>query len=231
MPRMRAHIVSVCLAGAVAGCAPEPRAVDVPVTPEAKRSESSESASTSDAHSTAPAGSSDRVPLDASAAWDDDAQSLYGKGDIALGPVFGGGSIGPGWGGLTGKGNFGIDGGLGVGSGLGPPPGMPPGGDGGGPLGTEPIRRVVMAHVGALRACYEMEAQKNPALAGKITLAWTIEPTGVVSKAAVASTTMHDERVEKCLVRQVQSWRFPQSGGSAAVSYPFTFGVAGDGGA
>jgi hypothetical protein len=102
--------------------------------------------------------------------------------------------------------------------------------DGGGPLGPEPIRRVVASHRGALLACYEIEAQRDPALAGMITLTWVIDATGIVSKAAVVSTTMHNERVEKCLVRQVQSWRFPPSGGSAAVNYPFAFRVAGDGG-
>ena len=44
-----------------------------------------------------------------------------------------------------------------------------------GGLSPEQVRRVVMAHIGAVRACYESEAQRNPGLKGGVTVAWQID--------------------------------------------------------
>jgi TonB family protein len=85
-----------------------------------------------------------------------------------------------------------------------------------------------MAHTGALRACYESEAQKNPSLRGGVTVAWQIDLSGNVSGASIASSTLGNPRVEGCVVRQVKTWRFPQSDASTQVAaYPFKFGVGG----
>jgi TonB family protein len=82
-----------------------------------------------------------------------------------------------------------------------------------------------MAHKGALQACYEIEAQKDPTLKGGVTVAWSIDPSGSVTSANVASTTMHNARVEGCVLRQVRAWRFPASDGSSQATYPFSFGI------
>lgn len=90
------------------------------------------------------------------------------------------------------------------------------------------MRRVVAAHVGALRACYESEAQKNPSLKGGVTAAFQIDPNGSVSSASVANSSLGNPRVEGCVIRQVKSWRFPASDSPTIVGgYPFKFGVGG----
>ena len=91
----------------------------------------------------------------------------------------------------------------------------------------EQIRRVVMAHLGALRACYESEVEKNPNLKGGVTVAWHIEPGGSVSGANVAGSSLGNPRVEGCVVRQVRAWHFPSSDKPSDVSWPFKFGVSG----
>jgi hypothetical protein len=97
-----------------------------------------------------------------------------------------------------------------------------------GGLSSEQVRRVVVAHEGALRACYEGEAQRNPNLRGGVTVAWTIDASGSVNTASVAGTTLNNARVEGCIVRQVKAWHFPQSNAPTTVgSYPFRFGVGG----
>lgn len=97
-----------------------------------------------------------------------------------------------------------------------------------GSLSVEQIRRVVMAHAGALRACYEAEAQRNPGLHGGVTATWTIEASGAVSNASVASSTLGNPRVEGCVVRQIKTWRFPSGDAATQVaSYPFKFGIGG----
>jgi hypothetical protein len=99
-------------------------------------------------------------------------------------------------------------------------------GDAGHGLGPEPIRRVVLAHRGALQACFELESRKDPGLGGSITVDWVIDANGSVSDARMAESTMHNQRVEGCVVNEVRSWRFPPSDGRSTVSYPFSFGAA-----
>lgn len=149
---------------------------------------------------------------------------------------YGTGGGGPGGRGTGGNGRGGAGGGTGTGNG--------PGGGGGGPneakvgvggtsqqhggLNAEQIQRVVRAHMGAVRACYEIEAQRNPGLKGGVTVQWAIDPSGAVTNASVASTTLSNARVEGCLVRQVKTWKFPNADAATVVSgFPFKFAVGG----
>lgn len=160
-----------------------------------------------------------------------------GGGGTGAGVAFGAGRLDTGFGGGRGNGNGGGAGGAGGrGTGGG-------GAGGGGPseakvavsvgaaaaqggLSPDQISRVVMAHKGAVLACYEMEAQRNPALKGGVTLAWQIDPSGRVSGASVASSSLQNPRVEGCITRQVKGWHFPSSDRPTQVaSYPFTFGI------
>jgi hypothetical protein len=166
----------------------------------------------------------------------------FGSGTLATGwgpgngGGYGSGSGGPGGKGTGGNGLGGSGGGTGRGNGS---------GSGTGPsesrvvfgnqalasssgLSPEQVRRVVMAHTGALRACYEAEAQRNPQLRGGVTVAWQIDPGGTVTTASLAGTTLSNARVEGCIVRQVKTWHFPASDAPTTVaSYPFRFGVGG----
>jgi len=95
-----------------------------------------------------------------------------------------------------------------------------------GGLSAEQVRRVVMAHVGAVRACYESEAQRNTSLKGGITLSWQIAPDGSVSAPALAGSTLNNARVEGCVLRQLRGWHFPASESQTIVpSFPFSFAL------
>jgi len=160
-------------------------------------------------------------------------QTGWGLGN---GGGFGAGGGGPGGRGSGGHGAGGSGGGTGTGNGAG-------GGNGPsearvavgagtptahGGLSAEQIRRVVLAHTGALRACYESEAQRNPGLKGGVTLTWQIDPGGSVTGAQVVQTSLGNPRVEGCVVRQVKTWHFPNSDSPTGVAaYPFRFGVGG----
>jgi outer membrane biosynthesis protein TonB len=85
-----------------------------------------------------------------------------------------------------------------------------------------------MSHIGAVRACYETEAQRNPGLKGGVTIQWQIDAGGNVTSASVGGTTLSNPRVEGCVVRQVQKWKFPTSDSATTVAgFPFKFGVGG----
>jgi hypothetical protein len=164
-----------------------------------------------------------------------------GGGGTGAGVMFGSGTLNTGWGqgmgggfgtggGRGGGGLGGTGGGTGTGTGTGARPGEHgiAGGAGGtshGGLSPEQIRRVVVAHSGALQACYEIEAQKDPSLRGGVTAAWTIDATGTVTSANLAGSTIHNARVEGCVLRQVRTWHFPSSDGASQATFPFVFGL------
>jgi hypothetical protein len=164
-----------------------------------------------------------------------------GGGGVGAGVMFGSGTMSTGWGAGTGGGfgagsgaGAGHGGGFGGGTGTGTGGGNGPGEHGiqaaggavvHGGLSPDQIHRVVMAHRGALRACYETEAEKDPTLKGGLSVTWTIDPSGAVTSANVASTTIHNARVEGCVLRQVRNWRFPASDSPSLPTYPFRFGI------
>ncbi len=169
-----------------------------------------------------------------------------GGGGTGAGVMFGSGTLNTGWGAGTG-GGFGTGagrggggggfggGGAGAGTGAGTGGGNQGPGEHGvaaaaagashGGLNPEQIRRVVMAHRGALQACYEIEAQKDPSLKGGVTASWTIDPSGAVTSANMAGSTIRNARVEGCVLRQVRTWHFPSSDGSSQATFPFSFGI------
>ncbi|HEY8041383.1 MAG TPA: AgmX/PglI C-terminal domain-containing protein [Polyangiaceae bacterium] len=166
---------------------------------------------------------------------------MFGSGTMntgwgpGTGGGFGSGTGGPGGRGTGGFGSGGTGGGTGGGNGPGNGAGNGPGehglagGGGGGAahggLNPEQIRRVVIAHRGALQACYEIEAQKDPTLKGGVTVSWTIDASGGVTSAGLAGSTIHNPRVEGCVLRQVRTWHFPSSDGVSQATFPFSFGI------
>jgi hypothetical protein len=74
------------------------------------------------------------------------------------------------------------------------------------------VRASVLRNTADVRRCYEAEGlPRNPALRGRIQIALTIEPTGIVSAARVDSAQVHGPgaaEVARCIVRHARNWRF-----------------------
>jgi TonB family protein len=77
----------------------------------------------------------------------------------------------------------------------------------------------------AIQVCYENQLRRNPGLQGKVTVEFTIEQSGTVSKANATGNTTNDPAVAACVVDTVKRFRFNPgpSGGSVTYSYPFVF--------
>jgi len=85
------------------------------------------------------------------------------------------------------------------------------------------VARVMRGRSGAYRACYEMNLQRHPDLAGRISIRFTIEPDGSVSGVSVTKNEL-TRKVSSCVVRQVSSLRFPKpDGGICVIRWPFKF--------
>ena len=74
------------------------------------------------------------------------------------------------------------------------------------------VRASVLRNTGDIRRCYETEGlPRNPALSGRMELALTILPTGVVSGVRVDSLALRGPgslEVARCISRHARNWRF-----------------------
>jgi outer membrane biosynthesis protein TonB/pSer/pThr/pTyr-binding forkhead associated (FHA) protein len=97
-----------------------------------------------------------------------------------------------------------------------------------GSIDREAVAKVVNAHLQEVRSCYERALLREPALAGKVVLEWTISPGGKVTTAKTKSSTLKSSAVEACILQSLKSWQFPPAkGGIVIVSYPFLFNSVG----
>ncbi len=100
-----------------------------------------------------------------------------------------------------------------------------------GGLDKDVIAKVIRRHQGEIKYCYESELNKDPSLAGKVAVAFTIDPTGAVSDATVSETTLNNSKAEQCMLSRIRRWKFPEpkGGGVVSVTYPWLFSPAGGG--
>lgn len=93
-----------------------------------------------------------------------------------------------------------------------------------GSLPKDMIRRVIRAHEGHIRACYEQALQHDPSLAGRLDVSFVVDAAGHVSSAQEAKSTLADPNVGACVVALIRTLHFPApSSGVVRVHYPFIF--------
>ncbi len=92
-----------------------------------------------------------------------------------------------------------------------------------GSLSMEIIRRVIHSHRDQIKYCYSKELTRNPNLAGKVTIKFTISAKGFVQSSSVSATTLNNATVERCISGKIRTWKFPEpkGGGIVIVNYPF----------
>lgn len=98
-----------------------------------------------------------------------------------------------------------------------------------GGLDKDVIAKVIRRHQNEIKYCYESELNKNPSLAGKVAVAFTIDPAGAVADANVAETTLGSTPAENCMISRIRRWKFPEpkGGGVVSVTYPWLFSPSG----
>ena len=108
-------------------------------------------------------------------------------------------------------------------------------GSGGGDIGgtgdfdSSVVVRTIKTRIRAIKACYERELRRNPTLAGKVTVEFTIQPRGNVTGVKVKANTTNDPNVANCVKATVARFRFNPGpeGGSVTYAYPFVFAPSG----
>jgi outer membrane biosynthesis protein TonB len=97
-----------------------------------------------------------------------------------------------------------------------------------GTVDREAVARVINSHLNEVHGCYERALLKDPGLAGKVVLEWTIGAAGRVVAAKTKSSTLRNASVEACILSNLKSWTFPApKGGVVIITYPFLFNSVG----
>jgi hypothetical protein len=88
------------------------------------------------------------------------------------------------------------------------------------------IQDSIRANLNQLRFCYEKELRKDPQLAGKVTVKFTIGNAGKVTEARAEGM---GAEVAACVTQAVKAIAFPKpkGGGIVNVTYPFIFKTEG----
>ncbi len=94
-----------------------------------------------------------------------------------------------------------------------------------GGLDREVIANYIKSQLGQILYCYERQLSAEPNLYGKVTVKFTIGPTGGIETQRITETTLRSSAVEGCMLQRVAKWKFPtpQGGTRVMVSYPFLF--------
>ena len=87
------------------------------------------------------------------------------------------------------------------------------------------VQRQIKQRLKAITRCYESELRKNPTLAGKVTVTFTIQERGNVTDATATENTTGSPGVADCVTRTISRFRFNPGpeGGSVTFRYPFVF--------
>jgi TonB family protein len=87
------------------------------------------------------------------------------------------------------------------------------------------IQRVVQREAQRLKRVYEDWLKRDPALSGRLTVKFTILPSGAVSNLSVVKSTMNNQEFDETILRYIKRWQFPEVSGGTPVEvvYPFVF--------
>ncbi len=97
-------------------------------------------------------------------------------------------------------------------------------------LGTtrDHYKQAVRENSGKFRACYSKSLRRNPDLSGTISMSWTVDENGAADRIYIneSKTTLNDRLLQKCMIKELQTWKFPAASKGKFVhiaSYPFVF--------
>lgn len=96
---------------------------------------------------------------------------------------------------------------------------------GSGMFDANQVTSMIRQRQSAFRRCYENELRNNPSLSGKVTVQFTIEQRGNVSRATAVENTTGSAGLASCVVGVIRRlrWREGPEGGSVDYRYPFVF--------
>lgn len=94
----------------------------------------------------------------------------------------------------------------------------------GGVIDRDAVAKVIGEHLQEVQRCYEASLLLEGSAGGRLSVEWTITPSGSVANARVSSTTLKQASVPQCVLMALKRWAFPKAkGGNVVITYPFVF--------
>ena len=91
-------------------------------------------------------------------------------------------------------------------------------------LGRDAVRQVIQSQAVRLKGCHDRLLLGTAAeAAGRVSIRFQVEPSGIVRAAEVSSATITDPTFIACVRRVVENLRFPTADAPTIVTYPFRF--------
>ena len=87
------------------------------------------------------------------------------------------------------------------------------------------IQKVIRKSQPRIKRCYELSLRTNPKLAGKLTVAFTIDVQGKVKLATIEGDSAGDEALAECLLDVIRALVFPKQESEVRITYPFMFAL------
>lgn len=87
------------------------------------------------------------------------------------------------------------------------------------------IGRTVSREAQRLKRVYEDWLKRDPSLNGRLTVKFTILPSGAVSSVSIVKSTTNNADFDETILRYIKRWQFPEveNGSPVEVVYPFIF--------
>lgn len=94
------------------------------------------------------------------------------------------------------------------------------------PAGPTTPMQTIRSNMRDVEHCYGQVALKDPSVAGRVVLQWTLGRDGAPTATAVVQDTLSDKSVGACMRARAHRWRFPPPpGGVQVIKYPFDLRV------
>lgn len=92
-----------------------------------------------------------------------------------------------------------------------------------GGLDRDQIIAVINRNKGQIIYCYEKGLQAQPSIGGRVSVDFVIGPSGRITTAKVAQSSLGSKMVENCMLARMKTWQFPRPVGNVNVDvlYPF----------
>ena len=92
-----------------------------------------------------------------------------------------------------------------------------------GGLSEAVIEATIKKYLAQVQACYEIALRKSPGLEGVVATKFEIGATGRLNYSKVFRSTLGNQNVENCIVRNMKGWRFPRPEGGVRVRASHAF--------
>lgn len=84
------------------------------------------------------------------------------------------------------------------------------------------VKATVRKHLEEISLCY-MGAALGSNASGKVAMKWTVTATGDARNVSVDDNQGASDELVKCLIRNIETWKFPPQKRAIEVSHPFSF--------